>query len=420
VLARTDRDGKVSLRLDSKREGGSDFCVLAPGFALEPFHVAHREDAPSDVTVTLRPGHSVSGTVVYPDGVAVSKASVFVSRKPGSNMEWFRMSSALTGSDGTFEIANLSEGPYELTAHVTLQDQDPATTETSATLSDVQPGPGVRIVLPRIEIKPLRAELVLGCVEKATGKPVLKCTPMLTRPQSFWVGLAIAPGEFAFRLVPAGEWKLQVTAAGFAPEERMLVLAEGKVTRVTIALEKGVTLRGRLRPPEGKPFNRPEGALLGARHVPTIAPDGSFEIIGLAPGSTIGFIVWDHLKSDLWVSYSTAKKDFVKIAEDRDVMTVDIPLVLSGGLAIYIDSSRMFAAPGRATDAQRDLSARARLQIRNSEGEVVADETGLDTNWGGHFPVGEYSIRLEVPGFPVQEQTVQVTAGQTVTRFKVE
>ena len=114
----------------------------------------------------------------------------------------------------------------------------------------------MKLVLDRPKAKP-RAGLTVVCVEKATGAPVLKCNLELLKDEVEIWAHATAPGEFTFTPAEPGEWRLRVHPFAFASHEQKVTLEAGKTTRVVVAVEKGVVLKGRLRHPEGKPFNQP-------------------------------------------------------------------------------------------------------------------------------------------------------------------
>jgi RNA polymerase sigma factor (sigma-70 family) len=416
-IGRTDRDGRVRVQLDEKPTATTRLDVQAPGFALQPFEVTPSATAPAETTVTLHPGRTVSGTVVHPDGSPAAGAYVLISN--------LRLGAAFPGArataTGSFEFVDLEPGPYDLTASLSAGAGDDDE-RTHGSLSGVPEGPGVRIVLERPVAK-LRAGLTVVCVEKATGKSVLRCNGTLVKDEMETWSHPTAPGEFAFPNVEPGEWKLRVDPRGFAPQERKVVLEAGKTLRVTVGLERGVTLKGRVRHPEGKPFRKPVLHLIGSRQDPLLDPDGSFEATGLLPGSRIGVVVDDTLnletglKSSLFV---TPPRDFVTIPADKAEITADFPLVVAGMLTLQIEGDHLFT-PGRTpTEAHRDLVRRSRVEIRDASGVPMLDETGITYSYGMTLPQGRCTVRLEVPGVGVYEQAADLTSGRADLRIEVK
>jgi hypothetical protein len=281
----------------------------------------------------------------------------------------------------------------------------------------------VRIVLERPVAKP-RAGLTVVCVEKTTGKSVLRCNGTIVKDEMETWSHPAAPGEFAFPNVEPGEWKLRVDPRGFAPQERKVALEAGKTLRVTVGLERGVTLKGRVRHPEGKAFRKPILHLLGSRQDPLLDPDGSFEATGLLPGSRIGVVVDDtlNLESGLKAGllFVTPPRDFVTIPADKAEITADFPLVVAGMLNLQIEGDRLFT-PGRTpTEAHRDLVRRSRIEIRDAAGVPLLDEIGITRSYGMTLPQGRYTVRLEVPGVRVYEQVADLTSGRTDLTIRVE
>jgi subtilisin family serine protease len=103
----TDDDGSYGMRLPI---GDYDVTVSAFGHDTVTAEATLTEDATTTLDVALEPvpSHTVSGTVVDDDGSPVSGATVSVLGTP--------LAPVVTGLEGTFAIADVPEGEYDIEA----------------------------------------------------------------------------------------------------------------------------------------------------------------------------------------------------------------------------------------------------------------------------------------------------------------
>jgi hypothetical protein len=223
---------------------------------------------------------------------------------------------------------------------------------------------------------------------------------------------AMAPGEYWFVGLPVGPSTLEIRAPQFAPVQRKIDVVDGKSLRERIALERGVTLKGRALHPEGKPFRRPICEVAGAGKEIPLSPDGAFEIDGLAPGAKIGLVVLE--RGDGGGMFMTSRQDRVVIPTDRAELSADVPLVPAGRVVISVESERLFGDKP-AMKEKRALARQSRLEIRDAEGRVAVEIEDVYPNWEEYLPLGQYTIRLEVPGASPKEQKLALTGPDGVS-----
>lgn len=191
---------------------------------------------------------------------------------------------ATTGADGSFTLAGLDRGKYNLQA----EDDDHAT----ASLDDVAGGShGVTITLD--------AGLPLsGSVLDGNRKPAPAYTLLVHRREGVGRVMVVARsivdprGRFAVR-VAKGDYELVASANGWAPSPR--THASAGATDVELVLSSGAVLRGSVVDgADGKPIAyarvmREAGSTGGASTQPAnigtvTRPDGTFELAGVPPG----------------------------------------------------------------------------------------------------------------------------------------
>jgi protocatechuate 3,4-dioxygenase beta subunit len=165
---------------------------------------------------------------------------------------------AVTGADGTYALEHLAAGEFRLLARA--RGREPAAIPASV------PGPP----LPDIVLAP-HARIAGRAREAATSAPVVRFGVRLDRRdvdglfredprQAREIG--DAGGRFASEGLRAGEWRVRVSAAGFAPWSKVLSLAPGEEVELDAALNAGRRIEGTVTRPDGEPI---AGAAIRAR-----------------------------------------------------------------------------------------------------------------------------------------------------------
>jgi len=233
-------------RVDSVAPGQSELTFSSPGYLSEIVtDIAVVEgQVTRGVIVQLRPGGTIRGRVVDPEGEPVSGAQVLArnergrprsewNRRPrmGANsrraranqdfgIEMMEMASSLgavgpgavtSGPDGAFEILGLRAGPVSLTAH--HRDFAAGGTE-GLEVPENEPLEGIEITLSR-------GAGIHGTVEDRHGEPVVGAIVVAATPDGFdgpvrgslpvWQGESNAEGAYRIEHLPGGSYFVLLT-----------------------------------------------------------------------------------------------------------------------------------------------------------------------------------------------------------------
>ncbi len=334
VSGTTDENGDY--RLTGVGPGLHLLLVKAPGFyqpgteaqallrSMAPFGNTDREPGPDDPVVRvgkagtetvkdlkMLPGAVVSGRVLAPDGTPLAGASVapaagdrgfafllrFLNVGPGSVM---------TGEDGSFRFSGVAASEK-----LVLEARAPGYLPSKSDPVSVSSGAEVT----GLEIRLKAGGTVTGTVYGADGAPFsgasVKVVPDLRDPRDRWrtasalwrAEAVTTDGEGAFRVdgLEPGPVLIDVQAPGHQPlRHRGVSVSEGTVTGgVTLRLEKGYVIAGRVTDPGGNPLEavRVRADVVRERRVPPVFPlggagnsavtgaDGAYRLDRLAPGN---------------------------------------------------------------------------------------------------------------------------------------
>ena len=277
IEAATDDRGGFAINVPV---GKLTLQASAPGLAPAPPQIlAVTEEGITGIEVVLQAGRTISGKVFDPDGSPVEGASVAArGRMPVAARE------VTTGADGTFEIAGLTDGPFELTAK--------KAPFAAGHLAGVQPpAQGLELTLQR-------TGAIVGIVKGGDGQPITDYTVKVDHYMDGGRRVSgsgnatrrLAPdGRFELRGLHPGEYELVFAAPGLATARKSgIKIDQMEVADLEVILERGGTI-------EGKVFDAVNGTPLGGARVvaeqgrsggtAVSAGDGHFTIKDLAPGS---------------------------------------------------------------------------------------------------------------------------------------
>ena len=259
-----DREGRYELT--DIASGNHTLRCTHPGYgAIEVRYVVFGDELPREQThdVTLAPGNRISGFVLAPDGTGLPgigvRVQTNVERGAGSG-------SAMSRTDGSFEIVDLVDGEYlfEIESNDWLL---PHAITSSA---------GVTAV--RLELVP-RAQLFGRVTDAARATPLSSFSlvlrepnpddPALGAPLARFEQKDAVDGTFKLAGVGAGEYVVEARAPGFASgfasgfSDPVRVDPSAPAPFAEIALGPGGTLSGRVvDATSGNPI---EGALVTTR-----------------------------------------------------------------------------------------------------------------------------------------------------------
>lgn len=291
-----------------------------------PRHLPHRmpdtvteEAKTAKLDVALRAAAEISGKVLGLDGKPVAGAHIELSRQVPADRDvpWTdRSSDAVTGADGTFRAEGLFQDDYELVASL----------DGFAPSEPVRAGPGTSGHVLRLA-QAFRIAGVVRCEGRAVSNASVTLVRLRESRDPSGAELRTedqvdsertdAEGRFAFDQVAGGSYRVNV-GGGWWGEDRPNVrpkTVDGIVAGnegVVIEMDAGLSIAGRVVLPDGT--NAPAGQVhanrifqVGEQPAPNEQTwanaglaDGSFELVGLAPGTwqvTVqvpGFATWSQ------------------------------------------------------------------------------------------------------------------------------
>lgn len=261
----------------------------------------------SRVDIALEPAFTIRGRV-HREGTGVSGVQVMVF---GDDVAMRAREPITTGADGRFEIGGLARATYRLSLqkHEEMLQRE-ITTEAPAELDVALPAAGT-----------LQGRVVDAATRQAVPQFVFSVEPVEPSDAQRRDGVPMmqrgeSAGDGTFRAtLSAGRYRVTAGAIGFTMSDPVEVLVTaGEIAQIDIALERGLTITGRVVDDHGAPVanvtvfaygeeSSPDARRSRAR--PRVAPgntntaeDGSFTITGLEPGAISitarreGFVPW--------------------------------------------------------------------------------------------------------------------------------
>lgn len=295
----TDGDGRVEFRHIAARRGtvymnrvGGDGSFPAERFSLAPGEIG-------TVRFTVDPDASVHGRVVDEAGLPVSGARIWLSAASGPVTAVGDVV-AISGDDGAFRV------PYagRLQSIVAIKEGHAPSLPTIAAVHGGAATEGLELVLGA------RRGRVIGRVLEPGGHPAAGVyvildpgfekvdDPVTGEWTRCWTPApravrTTAEGDFAFEDVRVGRYGLFAREARGPLARTTCEVTDAGVVDVTLELERGAILAGRVVDAAGEPV---EGATLSAdASGPTAfsgatarsGADGAFELVGVGPGEIV-------------------------------------------------------------------------------------------------------------------------------------
>ncbi|WP_427004430.1 beta strand repeat-containing protein [Pseudarthrobacter sp. H2] len=394
------------------------------------------------VDATLMKGATISGKITAPAGVSLSYVSVTAS---SASSQGPSVQSGSVAQDGSYKIAGLPAGSYKLrfsgwNSAVLEQWYGGATsfdTATAVTVTADQDLTGVDATLVKVAT-------ISGKVTAPAGVELSRVTVSASSAasQGMWGQLAFVASDGSYRItgLPAGSYKLRFSgsssgapdqwypnAASFDTATAVTVTAGQDLAGINAALVKGATISGKVMAPAGVGLS---GAYVGASSAATngqigqssVAPDGSYNIVGLPAGSyKLQFSGSNDGALGQWyqnaASFDTATA--VTVTAGQDLAGINASLVKGATI-----SGKVTAPAGVTVSNVRVSTWSASSMTPVGQSASVAPD-GSYKILG--LPAGSY--RLQFSGWdtgaveqwhqdalsPYQATAVTVTAGQDLT-----
>jgi len=416
VEASSDSDGlfavtglpKGKFDLTAKRSGFAPHTVT--GIELEG------EDDVDVGEITMMPGEALEGLVLDTDGVPVEGAELTINET--SPMSGLMMGMSVGDSAPADAVAD-PQGWFALTD---------LAKDLHYTVSAGRPGFVAAhidgITVPRTEPLELRLEpssRIAGVVVDSSGDPIAGARVNMMRTRSVEAGgmaMMIAfgqdtttdiEGRFVFEEQEPGKASLTGVASGYQEAELAdLVIPKGEdLDDVTIKLDDGAILQGRVVTPDGRPAigasigkvsaGRSMGPRMG-RDAP-VDGDGYYRLEGLAPGE---------------LSIEAKHPDYPRIAKDVDLNPGinAVNLAFTGGQEV---SGRVVDTAGKPVPAAGVQAMQAGQYWGNTETQTEAD--GSFTLRG--VQDGDYTLRANAEGYASSNDQKIAVAGKPVVGLEV-
>ena len=230
----TDEAGSATIR--GLGDPG-ELSVRAPGYAhMSTTARVEPVGEPAKLTVELRKGAAVSGTVIGPDDKPVALASVYLSTRDARL--WARADDA-----GAWTIDGVVAGTYAVTA---TSETFAAAAAMRLTVDGTTPKTGVVV---RVE---LGAQLV-GIVLDPAGKPVANAVVNFTGNSFSSAETTDRDGKFAFLGTPIGHFVIWGRHQARASRELTVELIDKQRIEVMVSLEDS-SIAGRVVDSSGDPI----------------------------------------------------------------------------------------------------------------------------------------------------------------------
>jgi hypothetical protein len=237
------------------------------------------------------------------------------------------------------------------------------------------------------------------------GEPILNPGQMSLHGGNTFEGFhCISPGHFAWS-GPLGDWVFYLVKDEYQSVRRDVTLHEdGETVRLVIALERGLTIHGRVRSKDDVPLVSGNVFFIStddaaATVTCAIAGDGTYR------GS--GFVTGKRYRPEIAGAFADGRRAWwvvagggeLTIAGDLPDVAHDLVVTPAGVVVVWVKSPRL-PVPG------------ARLEVNDVRGVPVRTFTRL----GEHeinviVPEGEYTLRLTIPGAAVQEHRLMLASG---------
>jgi len=444
--------------------------VRARGFAPTPVTVRFPPSSADPLVVVLASAHRLAGRVVVEDGtsaigvwVSVGDGSepveavfpprdvVYPEIEIGAGGELPRVYQAMfVDAEGRFAFDDLPDGPYHVAAWRDRRVPMAAVGRLVRTGASGVTADSTDLVLRLpADDSPPTGSIVGRTTDLGTGKRLFDPAVTLYRDDvqvaganSGQGGVPLPPGSsgvdetglFTLRSLPVGTYRLVATAGDHrsAVVEGVVVRGGETTTLPPIALERGISVSGRVRGPEGFDWSGRHLELARVPAAPTSGPiraalavDGSFRTAGLEPGTYA--VAVPARPTATSIAFLPANAERLVVGAGETDVRFDVTLLAAGFVALVPSDERLPPAPwdvkGPIPDAQAKFGAATRVTLRGPDGAVIFDRTGLTRNGGSNdwfltLLPGRYVARIDFPDGAHAERIVDLAAGvQEIVTF---
>lgn len=434
----SDREGSFEIALPLRRFVGSKALIHARALgktsidqSVDDLRAGRTIDVGELVVADLDLGSPLLEVVVVDERehpIANARLEMFEASR-GTETEGPELRSARTDATGRAVIFRSPHSPPEFEqarlrvealgfepAYSPLFRRDPPASEPRAQRFVMKRSPPRALAVRKPEVES-GARVRVTLVDALSAQPILHPRSLrLTneRGDERWFH-PIEPGVYEFTGVPAGSWRLYARVDGYAAHDAITIVApaEGEVAH-TLALQRGLTIRGVVRATDGSSL---AGCTLvlapigSGRHANTkLGSDASFEFTSFRPG--------ERYRAEL---YGMTGRFFVTpthselTVANHDALDVTLEVVPAGYAFVTSLNPRLGMPHGHGGNEEgaNDVTQRSYVVVFDSLGmEVARRRCVRSTGMPLFLPFGVYSFRLEVSGEAPLEQRVELSTAE--------
>jgi hypothetical protein len=386
----TGADG--SYTIPNLAPGNYEVSADAFGFATEYYNNVYDSSGATMVTVTdltntpniditMGPGGSISGVVKNGSGNPISGVLVLASGNSSG--------SGLTGADGSYTMASLAPGNYEVSTFASgfvteyynnVYDSSAATQVVVTDLTDT----------PNIDFTLGPGGSISGVVKDGSGNPIAGAS-VSAFGNSFGTGSAGADGSYTIAHLAPGSYKVHAGASGFVSEYYNNVYGSSAATPVAVAdltdtsnidftLGPGDSISGVVRDGSGNPIAGASVSAFGNSFgTGSAGADGSYTIAHLAPGSYLVSAEASGYVTEYYNNtYSLLSATQVVVGAASDTTPSTTPVVTDDG-ATTTSTSQLHAS-WSSSDAESGIAEYQYAIGTTSGGTEVVNWTSVGTD----------------------------------------
>ncbi|HUT99992.1 MAG TPA: carboxypeptidase regulatory-like domain-containing protein [Myxococcota bacterium] len=343
----------------------------------------------------------VSGRVMAIDRPAVgARLTILYLEAPGETQAYSLDIKEVSGTDGTFRIADLGPGRIQVMAELAGFDLAESKEILLESGSEID-GINIQLGAPAI---------VTGKVVDQNNKPIAQAeVRLLTSPSLDERSLqSDGQGQFRFERVKPGDFVLLAKVKGYAPEKKLNgTTSPGRTTDVTIVLRPVAGLSGRVQDPAGKPVaNSRVFIRTDKKFRYAVSTDGSGEF--WLPGPFINDQINLFAVHRDWGPSAEAN---IPIATDRAVLDLTDPGSISGLVVRAGDGEpvQQYTLSAQASPDSENFG----LWMSNSSSSRVRDPSGRFIL--KRLAAGKYTVKVYAKGYTTGIKSgVTVKSGQRV------
>lgn len=241
-LVRTGSDGTFTMRV---KEGTYDLAFKGEGYSGKTVRGTKVDSATKPVEVMLDPGVEIAGRVTR-GGAGMEGVNVTAIAQDS-------FASAVTGSDGSFRVTDLTPGAMMLSItkpDAFLQEIRPATAPAQNVVIELPPGGRITgRVVDKMTHSPATSFLAGVTTARSGGGVTMMMPPMQKQ-------FTTDDGTFVLENVKPGSTQVVVNAPGYTTARvPNIEVEDGKtVPEVEVDVETGAKLTGRVTGPDGSPI----------------------------------------------------------------------------------------------------------------------------------------------------------------------